>query len=232
MFSTLLRLLFPESCPVCEKPSRDHKTAPICSPCWQAIEPYHGPICYICGKPLPSDASRTCGDCLKSKPAFTWARSFGIYEGTLKESLHHLKYYGIRRLAKPLSEMMLTIHLPLADAMIPVPLYQKKLRKKEFNHSALLARHLADKTGIPLVLNSLVKIKDTAPQVGLSARERISNLKNSFRVVSRDSIEGKDIVLVDDVFTTGTTVRECSRLLKKAGAKNIYVLLLAHSRGD
>jgi ComF family protein len=128
--------------------------------------------------------------------------------------------------------MMLTIHLPQADAMIPVPLYKKKLRKKEFNHSALIARHLSDNTGIPLVLNSLVKIKDTAPQVGLSARERRNNLKNSFRVISRDGIEGRDIVLVDDVFTTGTTARECSRLLMKAGAKNIYVLLLAHSRGD
>lgn len=232
MFGTFLRILFPESCPVCERPSRDHKTAPICSPCWQAIEPYYGPICDICGKPLASEVSRTCSDCLKSKPAFTWARSFGLYEGTLKESLHHLKYYGIRRLAKPLSEMMFTIHLPQADAMIPVPLHKKKLRKKEFNHSALLARYLSYNTGIPLVLNSLVKIKDTAPQVGLNARQRRGNLKGSFKVVKRNSIEGKNIVLVDDVFTTGTTARECSRLLMKAGAKNIYVLLLAHSRGD
>lgn len=232
MFGTLLRILFPESCPVCKSPSRDHTTAPICSPCWQAIEPYHGPICDICGKPLASEVSRTCSDCLKSTPPFTWARSFGIYEGTLKESLHHLKYYGIRRLAKPLSEMILTIRLPHIDAIIPVPLHSKKLRKKEFNHSALLARYLSDNTGIPLVLNSLVKIRDTAPQVGLSARQRRSNLKNSFRIINKNSIEGKEIVLVDDVFTTGTTARECSLLLLKAGAKNIYVLLLAHSRGD
>jgi ComF family protein len=169
---------------------------------------------------------------MKKEPLFSWARGFGLYEGALKEALHHLKYYGIKRLARPLSEMMLSMPLPHADTIIPVPLWKKRLRKREFNHAALLAMHIANSTGISLVTKSLVKIRDTAPQVGLSAKDRRINIRNAFGIIDGQLIQGKNIVLVDDVFTTGATVRECSRLLKKEGAGNIYVLLLAHSRGD
>jgi ComF family protein len=232
MINRLLSILFPESCPVCKKPSTDHKTAPICSHCWRTISPYKGSICDTCGRPLLSDVSETCGECLQNKPAFKQARSFGLYEGTLKEALHYLKYYGVRRLAKPLSEIMRAMEIPQAHTMIPVPLYKKRLRKREFNHAALLARHLAKKTGIPVNLHTLIKIRDTAPQVGLSARERRRNNRNAFSVVNGQDIRDRNIVLVDDVFTTGATVRECARTLQRAGAGKIYVLLLAHSRGD
>jgi ComF family protein len=232
MFSSFLRIFFPESCPVCGKDSDEHKTAPICSLCWQTISPYTGSVCRICGRPLASGVSTECGDCLKNRPAFSWARSFGLYEGTLKEAINYFKYYGITRLSRPLSEMLLSMEIPSADAIIPVPLYKKRLRSREFNQSALLVRSLSKGTGIPALFNSLVKTRDTGPQVGLYARDRKKNIRNAFGIVNDKDIQGKDIVLVDDVFTTGATVRECSQLLKKRGAKNIYVVLLAHSRRD
>lgn len=263
MINRFLRIFFPESCPVCKKPSIDHKTAPICPDCWQAISPYKGPICQKCGKPLVSEVSITCGDCLEEEPAFKQVRSFGLYEGTLKTAVNLLKYYGIKRLSKPLSEIMLKINpappllsclplrlstqveaageskkrgcgekMPRADAIIPVPLYKKRLRQRGFNQSALFAKYLASCTGVPLILNYLVKIRDTMPQVGLSAKDRKKNIRNAFGISNKKLLQKKNIVLVDDVFTTGATVRECSKLLKKAGSGDIYVITLVHSTGD
>ncbi len=250
MINRFLRIFFPESCPVCKKPSTDHKTAPICLECWLAISPHIGPMCRKCGKPLVSNASITCQVCIEDDPPFKWARSFGLYEGTLREAINLLKYHRIKRLSKPLSKIMLKINPapPLlsceskqrgygvkmlrADAIIPVPLYKKRLRQREFNQSALFAKHLACSIGKPLILNCLIKTRDTMPQVGLSAKERGKNIRKTFAIGNKELIGGKNIMLIDDVYTTGATVRECSKVLKKAGAKDIYVITLAHSRGD
>ncbi len=118
--------------------------------------------------------------------------------------------------------------MPRVDAVIPVPLHQKRLRQREFNQSALLAKYLAKSLGIAMMLNCLVKVRDTTPQVGLRSQDRRKNIKHVFDLKQRELIEGKNIMLVDDVVTTGATVRECSRVLKKAGARNIYVITLAH----
>jgi len=238
MINRFLRILFPESCPVCKRPSTDHKTAPICPDCWQAIPPYKGPICRRCGTPLVSDVSIICRDCIQDEPAFKSARSFGLYEGSLKKAINLLKYHGIKRLSKPLSDIIFqTNPAPEefrcgVDTIIPVPLYKKRLRQREFNQSALLAKHMAKSLGVKLILNCLVKIKDTMPQVGLSSKDRIKNIRKAFGIRNQNLIDGKNIVLVDDVFTTGATARECSRVLKNAGAENIYVITLAHGLKD
>lgn len=232
MIGALLRILYPETCPVCEEQPSEHDTAPICLSCWQTITPYNGPFCTTCGKPLSSDASITCSDCLNDEPAFSAARSFGLYDGTLRDAVHLFKFHGKRRLSKPLSGMLCCLELPRAHAIVPVPLHKKRLRSREFNQSALLARHLSRHTGLPPLYNSLVKVRDTSPQVGLRAKERRKNLKNAFRVTDKVSIRGKDLILVDDVFTTGATIRECSRLLREEGSGKIYAVLLAHSRVD
>ncbi len=232
MLNNFLNALFPESCPVCGRTAVNHRTAPICNECWESISPYSGPFCDKCGKPLVSDASITCSDCLSDTPAFTSVRSYGLYKGTLKKALNLLKYYGIKRLSKPLSEKIRGISLPSVDTVIPVPLSKQKLRQRGFNQSALLAKSLAGRADTRLSLNSLVKIRDTAPQVGLSAKKRQENIKNAFAVNRKEIIINKNILLVDDVFTTGATIRECSQVLNRAGANEIYVITLAHSSSD
>lgn len=232
MFEKVLKILFPESCPVCGKPSTGHNTAPICSGCWEGILQYKGAVCLKCGKPLVSDASITCGDCLKEEPAFKWARSFGIYDGALKKAINLFKYYGIKRLSKPLSELMFKIKMPAVDVVVPVPLSKKKLKQREFNHAALLAKYISIYLGTRVTLNCLVKIKETMPQVGLSAKERGKNVRNAFVAKNNEFIKGKNILLVDDVLTTGATIRECSKSLKSAGAGEIYAITLAYSSGD
>ena len=243
MLNKFLKILFPEPCPVCKKPATDHKTAPICSDCWQAILPYKGPRCRKCGKPLVSEVSLTCGACIKDAPDFEWVRGFGLYDGTLKKAINLFKYYRTKRLAKPLTELMFTqldnkhltesrTKIASADVIIPVPLFKKRLRQREFNQSGLLAKHLAYYTGTTLETGCLLKVRDTLPQVGLNAKERQKNIRNAFGIHNKTSIQNKNIMLVDDVFTTGATVRECCKLLKKAGAGDIYVVTLAHSPGD
>jgi ComF family protein len=232
VINRFLRILFPEVCPLCKKPSTDHKTAPICPLCWQTIQPYRGNICQRCGRPLVSQVPSTCGECLKYEPAFKFVRSFGLYEGILKKAINLLKYHGIKRLSRPLSEILLEIKMPQVEIVIPVPLHERRLRQREFNQSALLAKYVAKSLGTTLILDCLIKIRDTMPQVGLSAKDRKKNIKKAFEVKDEEIIKGKDIMLIDDVFTTGATVQECSKVLKKAGAGDIYVITLAHSLGD
>lgn len=233
MINKFLNILFPEVCPVCKKPSRDHKTAPICPECWQTISIYKGPSCQRCGKPLVSDVSITCGGCLEDEPFFVNARSAGLYEGVLREAINLFKYYSIKRLSKPLSEIMLLVRIPEnIHVVVPVPLHKKRLGQREFNQSALLSKHIADYIGAKLMPGCLAKIKETRPQVGLSAKERRENIKGVLRITNEDLIKEKNIMLVDDVFTTGATIRECSKLLKRKGAANVYALALAHVIGD
>lgn len=232
MVNTFLKIFFPESCPVCRQPSTSHKTAPICRDCWEAIAPYRGPLCRKCGRPLASEESIRCGDCIEEEPAFTWVRSYGIYEGTLREAVNLFKYYRIKRLSLPLSQMLFQIVIPPAGAIIPVPLFKKKIRQREFNQSALLAKHLSAYTGIALILNCINRGRETMPQVGLNARERKKNVRNAFHITDGKLIEGKSVILVDDVFTTGATIRECSKMLRKAGAEDIYGVTIAHSSAD
>ena len=236
MLNNFLNIFFPESCPVCQKPSRNHLTAPICAACWQSIGPYQGPMCRKCGKPLLSDASLTCGSCLRDEPAFHHGRGFGLYEGVLKKGINLLKYHGKKRLARPLSDMLIQRGLPpgmqTVDTVVPVPLHHKRLRQREFNQAALLAKHIAAHLKVRLVINSLEKVRDTSPQVGLRARERMENIKNSFHIANPEGIKNKSILLIDDVVTTGATIRECSKVLKKAGSGDIYALSLAHGMSE
>ena len=228
MLNQFLNTLFPESCPVCREPSTDHKTAPICPECWDSIQPYSGPQCWKCGDSLVSDKSIICGECIKDEPAYKLARSFGLYDGALKNAITLLKYQNIKRLSKPLSDIILRMQIPRVYAILPVPLYKKRLRQREFNQSALLAKHMAKSLGISLIIDCLIKIRDTVPQVGLSAGERCKNVRKAFGIQNKRLITGKSILLIDDVITTGATVRECSGVLKKAGAEDIYVIALAH----
>ncbi|KPK02524.1 MAG: hypothetical protein AMK71_01875 [Nitrospira bacterium SG8_35_4] len=232
MIDAVLSILFPETCPVCLKKSQDHATAPICNECWKTIVPYTGPMCQRCGRPLVSDSATICGGCLEAEPAFEYARSFGLYDGVLRKAINHLKYYGTRRLAGPLADMMIRMPLPQADAVVPVPLHRARLRHREFNQSALVSRQLAGHLKAELIINCLTKIRDTAPQVGLRYRERIKNVRNAFRVEDGGKIAGKKIILVDDVVTTGSTIRECAKILKKAGASHVYAVSLAHGVSD
>lgn len=162
-------------------------------------------------------------------PLFSKVLSYGLYEGVLQEAISQLKFHGVKRLSKPLGRLLLSFELSGIDldGIVPVPLSMKRLRERGFNQSLLIARIVSEEKGIPMLIDILLKKKETPPQTELSAKERLSNLKGAFEV--KGNIEGMRILLVDDVMTTGATVTECSKELIKAGAKEVIVLTLARS---
>lgn len=138
-----------------------------------------------------------------------------------------MKFSGIKRLAKPLSGLLMELDIPDSDVIIPVPMTKSSLLKRGFNQSLLIAKEVSIIKGIPLDIDSLQKAKETLPQVGLRAEERVKNLKNVFSL--KGDLRGKRVLLVDDVMTTGATLRECSKTLLKAGAIEVKGLVLART---
>ncbi|OHE60707.1 MAG: hypothetical protein A2Z47_15895 [Thermodesulfovibrio sp. RBG_19FT_COMBO_42_12] len=177
--------------------------------------------------PFSSEYSDICGQCLKKAPPFFKVINYGLYEGAIAEAINQLKFHGVKRLSKPLGILLQSLDLPAMDGVVPVPLSIKGLRERGFNQSLLIARIVSKKISAPLLMDILIKKKETPPQVGLSAKERLLNLKNAFEV--KGNVDGLRLLLIDDVMTTGATVTECSRVIMKAGAKEVIVLTLARS---
>ncbi|MEW6066764.1 MAG: ComF family protein [Nitrospirota bacterium] len=227
LISRLLNIFYPSKCPLCESTTDIYIHSPICSSCWSKIKKYTGPSCNICAMPFSSEHSKTCAQCLKKHPPFSRVINYGLYEGVIAEAINQLKFHSIKRLAKPFGKLLLSLDIPSADGIVPVPLSIKGLRERGFNQSLLIARVIAKKKKFPLFMDILLKEKETPPQIGLSARERLLNLKGVFKV--KGNINGKRLLLIDDVMTTGATVTECSKVLMKGGAKEVIVLTLARS---
>lgn len=151
--------------------------------------------------------------------------NYGIYSNALAEAIHLMKFSGLRRLAQPLGRLLLKLEMPECDGIVPVPLSKKGLRLREFNQTLLISKVISKELKIPLHMDVLFKKRDTPPQIGLNAKQRVKNLKGAFEV--RGDIKGLRLLLIDDVMTTGATARECSKELMKAGAKEVIVLTLA-----
>ncbi|MEW6419379.1 MAG: ComF family protein [Nitrospirota bacterium] len=227
LISRFLNTLYPSKCPLCVSTPDAFNHSPICASCWSKIKRYSGPSCRICAMPFSSEYSDICGQCLKKAPPFLKVINYGLYEGVLAEAINQLKFHGVKRLSNPLGRFLLSLELPQIDGIVPVPLSIKGLRKRGFNQSLLMARVVSKKISVPLLMDILIKKKETPPQIGLSAKERLLNLKNAFEV--KGDVKGLRLLLFDDVMTTGATVTECSKVIIKAGAKEVVVLTLARS---
>ena len=201
--------------------------SPVCGSCWSGIRRYTGPSCRVCALPFTSEHARVCGQCLKKPPPFSRVITYGLYEGIIREAINQFKFHGLRRLSDPLGNLLLGFDLPAVDGVVPVPLTIRRLRERGFNQSLLIARIIAKKIRVPLLMDVLVKKKETPPQIGLTARERLLNLRNAFAV--KGNVKGLRLLLVDDVMTTGATVTECSEQLMKSDAEEVIVLTLARA---
>ncbi len=230
MSNCLLDMLFPEGryCIVCR-----HKLVGgqhiLCLDCESRIKPILPPICAMCGRSV-NKSGKLCGDCMNQKRSFVQARSFGEYDGVLKKVIHEFKYHGRRELADFIGYKMLSVFeglgWPEFDVIVPVPLHKKRQKERGFNQAYLLAAYLGKKIGLP-VCNDIVRVKHTEHQTLLSRHQRSKNLKGAFQLIDSSRIKGKTVLLVDDVYTTGSTADECSATMREAGAKHIYVLTCA-----
>lgn len=244
VLGAFLDFLFPAECVFCKNFLGEERLLGFCKGCWEKIELITGSLCACCGKPFVSESISetapefTCENCRKSLYHFDKARAVGKYQGVLREAIHQFKYspsqvgMGKPRLGKPLSELLLR-HLPpdlkiqSFDLVMPVPLHKNRKAQRGFNQSEILAKFLSRRYQIPLDTSHLYRMKETQPQVGLSGSERAENVKGAFGIQNAINLKGKKVILVDDVWTTGATVNESSRMLKKAEAKEVLVLTLA-----
>jgi len=233
----LLNLIYPPRCLICKKLLENNDG--LCRECFQAIEIISAPYCNICGKPLePVQSfagvdSPVCSDCRGRKLFFRYARSIGKYKGILKECIHLLKYRGKKVLLKPLDILVKKcidrfIPFEKISFIMPVPLHKKRFRQRGFNQSELIAELIGKHCRIPVLSTLLNRTVYTPSQTTLTKVERAKNVKGAFEVNESPYIKMGTILLVDDVYTTGATVNECARVLKRAKAKELYVLTLAH----
>lgn len=232
----LLDLLYPLTCKCCGKELCTSKSGKkfICDDCLDQVEYIRSPICLRCGRPLEPAAGiedRYCGWCLEQPPHFHSARSAAVYRPPLSTLLHRLKYQADTTVRKALAELLEAgadnRATTDADVLVPVPLHRKRLTRRGLNQSLEIARiafpHLRKK----IVPNLLIRSKNTKPQTELNGIARRRNLRGAFRVSDEKMVKDKKIILIDDVFTTGTTIAECSKTLKKAGASEIYAWTVA-----
>ena len=233
--STLFQFFLPPQCPCCEKFLEEGQQG-LCSNCLSEIRWIEPPFCSICGIPFISKEveNHPCGACVTHRKYFTMARALGAYEGSLQEAIHRWKYEGKTYLTPFFAEWMeegLNRHWGphSLDLLIPAPLHPQRLRERGFNQALLLVKELSRRTGIPYRKTILQKKKPTIPQVNLSGTEREKGLRGAFQVIGKEELLGKSVLLVDDVYTTGATVNECSKVLLRGGAERVNVLTLAHA---
>lgn len=223
----------------------DMLMAPVlCPECRRSFSPVESPFCTACGMIFKSreGGDHMCGTCLDAPGYFSAARAAGIYDQSLMILIHCLKYQGKLQLVRPLSRLLFHSFLRYwetgcFDMIIPVPLHKKKLRLRGFNQAHLLVKDwsaaaamLSDgPENINVETDVLVRKKWTLPQTGLGRKGRLSNIKNAFGLANAPVVRGRRILLVDDVFTTGSTVNECARVLMHGGAECVDVLTLARA---
>ena len=241
-FDWLVDWLYPPRCRACAGRIHGRDAEYFCAGCWQQIQRVEHPLCDVCGRPFP-DASgddHTCGVCLQRRPRFAAARAWARYpredlaDHPLRQVVQKYKYGRKVSLGKPLGRLMARgchefLNRIEADLIVPVPLHPKRLRWRGFNQSVLLARQISRVYGLPMDPFVLQRRKETPPQTRLTEDERRRNMRRAFALHLDKSVKDQTILLVDDVYTTGATVNECSRTLKRGGAKEVYVLTLARA---
>jgi ComF family protein len=239
--SSLFSILFPSDCRICRAPLTNIASLPVCEPCLSQIVPLDGPLCQICGEKLFHTNAETedtplCGICRRVGAHFRRAAAYGVYEGALRDLVHLFKYKGLRPAGKVLggllNQTVAAMTLPDSFIVIPVPLWSGKRSARGFNQAESIARsfmQFQSSSSIQLDTSILVRTRETASQTGLTRHQRRANVRGAFAVLNPAKVKGRSILVVDDVMTTGTTAGECARVLRRAGAKEVFVATVARA---
>jgi ComF family protein len=249
----LFCVLFPSDCRICGEPLLNISRLPVCPDCLAEIEPVQGRVCSVCGERVLSsyafsdpDGLMRCPVCRRIERSFERAVAYGSYDGGLRELIHLLKYNGVRPaagvLGRMLAEAIAELEPEFGDdpvLVIPVPLYKGKRRERGFNQAEVVtraalkilakAKNAGHESRLQLVPDLLQRIRDTRSQIGLTSHQRRENMRGAFAVPRAAEVTGRDVLIVDDVYTTGTTVSECARVLRRAGARRVWVATVART---
>lgn len=229
----LIDFIYPRRCPIC------HEIVGIneglsCIKCREKLVYVKEPYCMKCGKPLKDDEKEYCIMCLTNKYNFNEGRSTFVYDDTMRFSIYRFKYGDRPEYAEFYSKEIYKKYKRKikdwnADMIIPVPLHKSRLVKRGFNQAYLIAKELSKLSGIPVDENYLIRDKKTSAQKSLNASERANNIKNAFKI-KKNKVKLKSVILIDDIYTTGATVNEISRVLKDNGVSNVYFLCVSTGR--
>lgn len=229
-------LAFPSVCRRCGALLEKRGERILCPDCLAALEVCRAPYCPSCGRFFDGDgAPHPCAACLRRIPPLSAARAAARYDGAVKDILLLFKYKGLRPLGRPLAAFL---HAALegenapwrgADLLVPVPLHRIRRRERGFNQAGVLAKELSRLTEVPVIDRALRKTAPLRPQASLRAEARRANIRGAYRVARPEAVRGKVVVLVDDVCTTGSTLGECARVLRKAGAADVRAVMVARA---
>jgi ComF family protein len=241
-FDWLVDWLYPPRCRACGGRIHGRDAEYFCAGCWRQIQLVTHPMCTVCGRPFPdgSGDDHACGVCLTRQPQYTRARAWACYpreevpDHPLRQVVQKFKYGRKVALGKPLGRLLACgcrefLTECRFDLIIPVPLHPKRLRWRGFNQSVLLARQISRACGVAMDPFVLYREKETRPQTELTEEDRRRNVRGAFKLHPGKSVSGMGLLLIDDVYTSGATVNECSRALKRAGANEVYVLTFARA---
>jgi ComF family protein len=233
LFNSFQELVFPSFCLECEQRLPCRELPLLCNDCLSTIKYINSPKCTCCGTPFQTGQDHLCSQCMKKSFAFDFARSALYYREPITKLISALKFNGtlsgLATLAQLARSSRHIADLSQPDLILPVPLHIQRLRERKFNQALVISHACFPADKYKINGNILLRHKATSPQTALSGTERRKNLTGAFSLRSPEQIRDKTIVLVDDVFTTGSTVNECAKVLKKAGAKRIEVFTLARA---
>ena len=237
LVSNFLDVVYPPRCHICSDFLDKSENIPgICDACYRGFKKISHPYCSICGIPFLSkaDDDHLCGKCIVKRPHYDEMRAPYIYEGGIMHAVQQIKYTGRSHIIDSLGPLLGEFARKWLGntedmVLIPVPLHIKRMRARGFNQSMLLAREINRILCAHLDSQTLNRTRNTETQTGLKFKERQKNVKGAFEIFDGSKISGRDIILVDDVATTGSTINECSRVLKKAGCNRVFGLVLART---
>ncbi len=233
----LLKLFWPEVCPFCGKVSAQG----ICGECRKKTDrlKVREPKCMKCGKPVKDAEQEYCRDCLDARHEYDRGAALWVHKPPVNTSVYQFKFHNRRSFGSFYAkEMAAEYGEALAgwgiDIIIPVPLYPGKYKKRGYNQAAVLARELGKVLDIPVEERLLKRIRETAPQKNLTPRKRRQNLNGAFSVEKRRRVflKSRSVLLMDDIYTTGSTVDEAAKTLKKAGAEKVFYLAISIGQGN
>ena len=227
-----MNILFPNGykCLVCGCEIASDKKIGLCDKCLNNLPRINAPVCNKCGEPVNID-SKYCVHCKHEMPVFTKCFSPYVFDGEIIKLIHGLKYGNQKYLATTLGNMVVNSTLEHGinfDIVIPVPLSEKRFKERGFNQAELIANSFKA-VGFEVCADVVVRQKHTLTQTSLTKSERKQNLVDAFTVLDKSKIKGKNILIVDDVYTTGATINSLSDVLKRSGAKNVYGVTVAHA---
>lgn len=235
VLQAVIDFFFPPQCLLCRSFLASYREGYFCATCRGSFSFTSSPLCPKCGIMFKSreGEDHVCSRCMEHAYAFDTARAMGAYDGMLRRAIHLFKYANKSMLAEPLGRLLAEhgagmVQPEAYDLIVPVPLHPQRLRERGYNQALMLGRALGRAWNITVRPDSLRKIKRTEPQTTLSAQERWKNVRGAFCWTGAP-LHGKKILLVDDVYTSGSTAHECAGVLKKAGATQVDVLTLART---